>query len=142
VTQMLKLDEKLNNLPGLFSKMPEILAVFLFGSYGTENQTDISDIDFAILFDRKLNLVEEADCLMRMSQFLETDRVDLVNLNKAPLNLQFRVISEGKIIYEKAYIITCDYIENVIDLYQDYAIDLYFYYKEYDEALREAYSNG
>ncbi|MFA5819951.1 MAG: nucleotidyltransferase domain-containing protein [Bacteroidales bacterium] len=139
---MLELDEKINKLPALFSRTPEIQAVFLFGSYGTGNQTDISDIDFAVLFDKRLDITEEAACLANISEFLGTDRVDLVNLNKAPLNLQFKAISEGKIIYEREYITTCDYIEKVIDLYQDYAIDLNYFYQEYDEALREAYTDG
>ena len=139
---MLELDEKINSLATLFSGRPEIQAVFLFGSYGTGNQTDISDIDFAVLFDKRLDITEEAACLANISEFLGTDRVDLVNLNKAPLNLQFKAISEGKIIYEREYITTCDYIEKVIDLYQDYAIDLNYFYQEYDEALREAYTDG
>ena len=80
--------------------------------------------------------------MANISEFIGTDRVDLVNLNKAPLNLQFKAISEGKIIYEREYITTCDYIEKVIDLYQDYAIDLNYFYQEYDEALREAYIDG
>ncbi|MFA5880881.1 MAG: nucleotidyltransferase domain-containing protein [Eubacteriales bacterium] len=142
MNKILKLDEKINKLSTLFSKTPEIQAVFLFGSYGTGNQTDLSDIDFAVLFDRRLDLTQEAACLANLSEFLGTDRVDLVNLNKAPLNLQFKAISEGKIIYEREYITTCDYIEKVIDLYQDYAIDLNYFYQEYDEALQEAYTNG
>ncbi len=142
MTEMLQVDEKIKNLPVYFSGLPEVLIAFLFGSYGTENQTTLSDIDFAVLFNKKLGLREEAVFLAKLSDFLGTDRVDLVNLNKAPLNLQFRAVSEGKIIYERDYITTCDFIEKVIDLYQDYAIDLNYYYKEYDQALKEAYSNG
>jgi hypothetical protein len=63
-------------------------------------------------------------------------------LNKAPLSLQFRAISEGRIVFERDYITTCDFVEKAIDLYQDYAIDLAYYCKEYDEALREAYADG
>lgn len=74
--------------------------------------------------------------------WIRTDRVDLVNLNKAPITLQFRAISEGRIIFEKDYVTTCDFVERVIGRYQDYAIDLHYYYKEYDIALKEAYANG
>ncbi len=142
MNEKLNLDNKIKNIPAFFSERPEISAVFLFGSYGTENQTVLSDVDFAVLFDKRIDLGQEAAFLADISNYLGTDRVDLVNLNKAPLNLQFRALSEGKIIYERDYITTCDYIEKVMDLYQDYAIDLYYYYKEYDEALKEAYANG
>ncbi len=138
----LELDDKLKELSPCLADTPEVSAVFLFGSYGTEQQTDLSDIDFAVLFNTKTGLKEEAALLAKLSEMLETDRVDLVNLNKAPLHLQFRAISEGVIIFERDYITTCDYIENVMGLYQDYAIDLYFFNKEYDEALKEAYANG
>lgn len=142
MTELLKLDQKIKNIPVFFSGIPEVLVGFLFGSYGTENQTALSDIDFAVLFNKKLGLQEEAAFLAKLSEFLGTDRVDLVNLNKAPLNLQFRAVSEGDIIYERDYITTCDFIEKITDLYQDYAIDLNYYNKEYDRALKEAYSNG
>lgn len=138
----LNLDKQLNQLGGFFAEIPEVVTVFLFGSYGTEYQTALSDIDFAVLFDKKLGIAEEAAFLSRLSEILGTDRVDLVNLNKAPLNLQFRAISEGKIIYERDYITTCDYMEKVMDLYQDYAIDLHYFYREYDKALKEAYTDG
>ncbi|MHB8170129.1 MAG: type VII toxin-antitoxin system MntA family adenylyltransferase antitoxin [Thermincolia bacterium] len=139
---LLQLEKKINLLPAFFSEMPGVLAIYLFGSYGTEDQTELSDIDFAVLFDKRIGITDEAAFLAKLSGYLGTDRVDLVNLNKAPLNLQFRVIQTGKIIYEKDYVTTCDFIERVIDLYQDYAIDLHYFYKEYDEALKEACSNG
>lgn len=140
--EMLKLDQQLKKLPVFLAGIPEVLTAFIFGSYGTSNQTALSDIDFAVLFNKKLELKDEAGFLLSLSQFLGTDRVELVNLNKAPLTLQFRAISQGKIVYERDYITTCDFLEKVADLYQDYVIDLNYYYKEYDEALKEAYGNG
>lgn len=140
--ELLKLDQQLKKLPAFLANIPEVLTAFLFGSYGTSNQTALSDIDFAVLFNKKLDLNDEAEFLACLSQFLGTDRVDLVNLNKAPLTLQFRAITQGKIVYERDYITTCDFLEKIADLYQDYAIDLNYYNEEYDEALKEAYGNG
>ncbi|MDT3698073.1 MAG: nucleotidyltransferase domain-containing protein [Thermincola sp.] len=139
---LLQLDNKIKLLPPFFAEMPDVLSVFLFGSYGTTYQTTLSDIDFAVLFDKRIGITDEADFLAKLSAFLETDKVDMVNLNKAPLNLQFRVIQAGNIVYEKDYVTTSDFIEKVTGLYQDFAIDLNYYYKEYDEALKEACSNG
>lgn len=140
--ERLLLDEKIKILPAFFSGIPEVQAVFLFGSYGTQYQTKASDIDFAVLFDKRLDIREESAILAVLSDFLGTDRVDLLNLNKAPLNLQFRSVSEGKLVFERDYITTCDYIEKLLSLYQDYAIDLNYYWKDYDAALKEAYSDG
>jgi len=49
---------------------------------------------------------------------------------------------EIEVVYEKDFIATCDYIESVMGLYQDYSIDLNHFYREYDEALKEAYFDG
>ncbi len=142
MSELLNLDQKIKKLSDFFADYSEVLTVFLFGSYGTENQTILSDIDFAVYFNKEISVPEELDFSVKLSDILQTDRVDLLNLNRAPLLLQFRAVSQGKIIYEKDYITTCDYIEKVVGLYQDYAIDLHYFYKDYDEALKEAYFNG
>ncbi|EEG79083.1 type VII toxin-antitoxin system MntA family adenylyltransferase antitoxin [Dethiobacter alkaliphilus] len=142
MSEMLKLDDKLLALRELFPALPHVQTVFLFGSYGTEYQTPLSDIDFAVYFNKKVSVDDEADLLSKLSIALDTDRVDLVNLNKAPLSLQFNVISEGKIIYERDYIATCDFIEKVIKYYQDYAITLHKFNRVYDQSFREAYRDG
>ncbi len=66
---------------------------------------------------------------MRINNFQTSNSRSIRGLK---CNFQFRALSEGKIIYEKDYLTTCDYIEKVIGLYQDYAIDLHYFYLEYD----------
>ncbi len=139
---MLKLDEALKSINKVFSLFPSVQSVFLFGSYGTEYQTVSSDIDFAVYFRPKPFLDEEADLLSKLSEFLDTDRVDLLNLNSVPLDLQFRAIATGVVIYERDFITTCDYVEWVINFYHDYSITLERFYKDYDYSLRETYADG
>ncbi len=122
-----------------FKHNSNIDAAFLFGSYTTSYFTSMSDIDFAILFKRIIGIKEECEILADISELLETEKIDLVNLNKAPLNLQIKVISEGILLYERDFIRTSDFIEKVLKYYSDYEITLKKFYKEYDEALREAY---
>ena len=50
MTELLNVDKELKNLPAFFAAIPEVMTVFLFGSYGTENQTALSDVDFAVYF--------------------------------------------------------------------------------------------
>lgn len=134
MTGLLELEDKLLIVGELFNTLPQVQTVFLFGSYGTEYQTPQSDIDFAIYFSENVTVAEEAALLNKLSIAMGTDRVDLVNLNKAPLILQFTVIAEGKIIYERDYNTTCDY--------HDYAITLNKFYLDYDQSFREAYLDG
>jgi hypothetical protein len=82
-----------------------ITAIFLFGSYAQGKQTSLSDIDLAILlepdypqedfFKKKLEL------LPVITSILRTDEVDLVILNCAPYSLAYRVLGQGKLLYEK-----------------------------------------
>lgn len=141
--EMLQLDKRIVGLAGLFETMPEVQTVFLFGSYGTVYQTPLSDIDFAVYYNREQTLKDEAALLNRLAIALDTDHVDLVNLNKAHLVLRFRVINEGRIVFERSSVATCDFIESVIRYYQDFAITMNNFYRDYDDSLREAYlDNG
>ncbi|HBQ28458.1 MAG TPA: hypothetical protein DD719_03435 [Desulfotomaculum sp.] len=82
-----------------------ITAIFLFGSYAQGKQTRLSDIDLAILlepdypqedfFKKKLEL------LPVITSILRTDEVDLIILNCAPYSLAYRVLGQGKLLYEK-----------------------------------------
>lgn len=141
--EMLQLDKKIEGLAGLFETMPEVQTVFLFGSYGTVYQTPLSDIDFAAYYNREQTLKDEAALLNRLASALDTDQVDLVNLNKADLVLRFRVINEGRIVFERNPASTSDFMESVIRYYQDFAITMKKFYRDYDDSLREAYlDNG
>ena len=48
-----------------------------------------------------------------LSRILNFENVDLVNLNKAPVMIQFRSLG-GKIIYERDYYEVYDYMEKVL----------------------------
>ena len=98
---------------------PEILLVLLFGSYDTEYFRSDSDIDFAVLFGANAGLMDEMKLLSRISLLLEYERADLVNLNQAPVTIQFNALG-GKIIYEKDKTITSDFLERVLRMYGDY----------------------
>ncbi|MBT9173038.1 MAG: hypothetical protein DDT21_01428 [Syntrophomonadaceae bacterium] len=139
---MLQLDNRIDGLAGLFASMPEVQTVYLFGSYGTVYQTPLSDIDFAVYYNREQTLQDEAALLNRLTIALDTDQVDLVNLNKAHLVLRFRVINEGRLVFERDPDATSDFMESVIKYYQDFAITMNKFYRDYDDSLREAYLNN
>ncbi len=102
------------------SMEPAVIMASLFGSYGTDYQRSDSDIDFALLFERKPSLLEEMKILKELSAILDYEDVDLVNLNDASIILQFQAL-EGEILYEKDPIQVSDYMEKVFKIYGDYA---------------------
>lgn len=81
---------------------PAIQGIYLFGSYGTENEWPTSDVDIAMLLphaqagrERHLDL---SPCRMELESALRRE-VDLVNLRRVNTVFQKEVIAEGRLIY-------------------------------------------
>jgi len=96
------------NIPFLIESLEKdqaITAVFLFGSYAQGKQTRLSDIDLAILLDPNYPqedfFKKKLELLPVITSILRTDEVDLIILNCAPYSLAYRVLSQGKLLYEK-----------------------------------------
>jgi predicted nucleotidyltransferase len=95
-------------LPALVERLKsdgEIVAFYLFGSYAADRQTPASDIDLAVLLDRDLpphrHFEKKLQLLSIITSELMTDEIDLVVLNQAPPALAYRVVREGKLLFEK-----------------------------------------
>ena len=120
-----------------FQGRPEVAAVYLFGSYGTEFQHPQSDIDLGIVFAHLVNMSEELTLDAELSLYLHHDRIDLVNLDRAPIVLQYRALAEGLLVYEGDYLKNSDFIEHVNKYYPDYAIKYKMMAKDYEAAVKE-----
>jgi len=134
------LSKKISELVSYFESIPETLTVYIFGSFGTSDQTAISDIDFAILFIEKISLLKEMEIAAEISSLLGMEDVDLVNLNTAPVYIQHKIISTAEIIYERSSLRTSNFIENVLEIYHDYSIIFEKYNRDFYEGLKEELS--
>ncbi len=132
------LDKRLPVLKEVLIRHAHVLAVFLFGSQVDGYATPRSDIDLAVLFERLPSLKEELALSVAVQEALGTERVDLVNLNRASLLLRHRAVA-GRLVYERDEEKVSDFIESTIRDYVDYAPDLEAYYRDYDLALEAAY---
>lgn len=141
--QIINIDSTLPAMHSYLVGCPDIAAAYLFGSYGTEFQTPLSDVDLAILFiqeagycpDRLLTISAE------LSRIAQEEDINVVVLNFAPITLQFDVIATGRLLFKKETYLE-DFIEYVLKHYADFKIDLDIFNEDYDSALREVYSNG
>lgn len=135
-----KLGIKLKELQEFFRNRQDIAAVYIFGSFGTEFEHQFSDLDFGIVFSTaSIRFEDELRLAALLSQLLKRDDIDIVNLNKAPINLRYRVISEGDLIIEGSYESHSDFLEQTYKRYLDFLPDLLNFRREYGEALKEAY---
>ncbi|HOP23929.1 MAG TPA: nucleotidyltransferase domain-containing protein [Defluviitoga sp.] len=130
-------EKEINELILYLSKNSNVIAFFIFGSFGTQYQNQNSDIDFAILYDKDVTLKEELMLEVKISEIFKRDDIDVVNLNKAPINLQHRVIYTGDLLYCRDKIKLADFKERVFKFYGDYGITLKFFYEDYLKGLIE-----
>lgn len=80
----------------------EVQAIYLFGTYGTENEWKGSDVDIALLF--RGDLAESVDyvSLSKLNSALESKlqrKVDLINLRKVSTVFQKEVIAADRRIF-------------------------------------------
>lgn len=132
---MVNIDAKLDDLKKYFKSNRNIIAAWFIGSYGTEMQTENSDIDIALLFNKPVGIMEEMGVSCEISEIVEVDNIDTINLLSAPITLQFKVIDEGRTIYEQDYYKVCDFMEEIFNRYRDekYYLDRFMhdFYESY-----------
>lgn len=119
------LKQKMADLINYFKNHEDIATVYLFGSYGTPlYNPELSDIDLAIIFNCNLSLKEEMLIDANISIILKSDNFDVVNLNKARVDICYQVLATGTIIYERESIITADFVEKTLKHYFDHGLAL------------------
>tara|TARA_B100000508_G_C11463138_1_gene280201 strand:+ start:417 stop:821 length:405 start_codon:yes stop_codon:yes gene_type:complete len=80
---------------------PDVLAIYQFGSAGTQYERPDSDIDVAILPTQTLSSEERLMLINKLMDATGRDFVDLVDLSDAPTVTIFEIITQGKRIYCK-----------------------------------------
>jgi len=81
--------------------VPEILFAYLFGSFGRGKQLPLSDVDIAVYLKEPTVVQEKKmEILGTLIDILQTDEVDLVVLNNAPLPLQRRILQSKKVVVD------------------------------------------
>lgn len=135
------------HLPALLEELrnnPAIVAVFLYGSYGTPYQTPLSDVDLALLFrpDQVPDFPAHIDLINQVTGALHEDDVSVMILNTAPLSLQFAVVSKGRRLLVTDETALADFLELLFNRYGDFVVDEQRFFAEYDQARREEVAHG
>ena len=137
------LGDRMDDVREYLSGHPHVVASLLFGSYGTEYQNALSDLDIAVLLspecpkDRDIVSGISAD----LASLASEDDVNVIILNTAPITLQFDALSTGRVLTKREFYLE-DFHEYVCKRYADFKIDLDVFNADYDERLREVYLHG
>jgi uncharacterized protein len=79
---------------------PAVTKIYLFGSRARGDNQEKSDIDLAIVAP-KITTKEWLDLCDKIEEIDTLLEIDIVNFNEAGLNLQNKILQEGKVIYEQ-----------------------------------------
>jgi len=128
----------------LLGRVRGLAAAYLYGSYGSQFQTPLSDVDIGVLFSDgdEPSFKQRLQLIGRISEVLHEDDVSVTVLNSAPLAFQHRVLAEGRPLLICDEIAHADFLERTISRYGDFAIDEARFFEEYDKALVEEYCSG
>ncbi len=110
-----------DKLPEILTTHKEISLIYLFGSRVDGHLGPMSDYDLGVLIDRD---VDERQVQVRLAHDLAcalgTDRVDLLLLNRAPIELAYAIIAQGEILFQRDLATRVEYEAQVMSLYGDY----------------------
>ena len=116
-----------DRIPGLVKRLlkdKEIVALYSFGSLATGDLKPLSDLDFGLLVSpnlgRKQRFDKHLELIGLFNEQFETDEIDLVLMNDAPLRYSYNIIKSGKLLFCSDSGILKDFIEKTVKLYLDF----------------------
>ncbi|MHB1680589.1 MAG: type VII toxin-antitoxin system MntA family adenylyltransferase antitoxin [bacterium] len=117
----------------LKSKIQNLRAVIIFGSFANNSENKYSDIDIAFLSSEKISNIKRWEFQEELASILNRD-VDLVDLENASDVFKFQIASQGIVIY-------ADNSKN-IELYLDKIYTIYLQLNDDRKAILEDIRNG
>ncbi len=83
----------------LRARIPDLIAIYLFGSRARNDGNSASDFDLAVLAGQRLAPLERWELQERLAVLAGSD-VDLVDLSQSSTVLRVQVITGGRLLYE------------------------------------------
>lgn len=130
-----KLLKRLNTFISEIDQEYKLKIAYLFGSFSRGEENEKSDIDLALLFEKKYTDFQDAmlrGALIERGKEVLGREVDIVNLNIAPIRLKYQVVKEGQIL--KDHFIRPSFESLVLREYFDYM----YYAEKYNQAIIES----
>ena len=101
----------------------DVVFAYLFGGLAKKKPMPLSDVDIAIYLLEGVDMVEKRmEILGKLMILLETDEIDLVILNTAPLTLKMKILENKKVIVDNNPFLRYSYESLTIRKYFDFSI--------------------
>ncbi|MBI5638934.1 MAG: nucleotidyltransferase domain-containing protein [Nitrospirae bacterium] len=105
----------------VLSFYPDVEAIYLFGTYLTQDEHKGSDVDIAVLFSpskaKTLRNLALTECSRLLEDVLKRT-VDLINIRLVNTVFQAEIIREGRLIYSQNEYVVDEFEMNVTSAYQ------------------------
>ncbi len=111
--------KRLEALRAYFAQQEAVILAYLFGSQATGKAGPTSDYDIGVLVETP-SVALMARLGHEIGGILETNCVDVVLLNWAPIELAYAVIAQGELLYQRCVAERVEFEARVLSLYGDY----------------------
>lgn len=131
-------DELIRQISSILSLNEEIGFAYLFGSYATGKETQLSDIDIAIFQKMHKSAYEyritEFKTESELTAKFPGNKFDVRSMNDAPIIVIGTILNEGILLFNNSGEFHLNYTEENRIKYMDY-------FQVYNSMLNERYSN-
>jgi predicted nucleotidyltransferase len=101
----------------------DIEFAYLFGSFGKGKPLPLSDVDVAIYLGETMDVHEKKmEILGVLMDLIETDEIDLVILNEAPLTLKMKILESKAIVVDHSPFLRHRFESLVMREYFDFSV--------------------
>ena len=114
-------------IPGIVRTLDDdqdVIALYVFGSLANDALKPLSDLDFGILLNDRLDKGQRFDKHIELigvfNDFFRTDEIDLIIINDASLRMAFEILKTGKILVCKNAGALTRYREHLVKTYLDF----------------------
>jgi predicted nucleotidyltransferase len=111
--------EVLRPIRDYLAQDPGVLLAYLFGSQAMEKSGPMSDYEFGLLV-KSPSAEVRYHLGHKLAKILKTDRVDIVFLNQAPVELAYAIIAQGQLIYQRDLADRVETEAQIMSRYGDY----------------------
>lgn len=92
----------LDNLSRALQSEPDVAFAYLYGSVAKGRSGPLSDVDIAVFFAPSVNsqmrFTRRLELMSKLGQVLQHNKVEVVPLQDAPLDLAFEIVKNGHLI--------------------------------------------
>lgn len=125
------MDELMEKCKVAVTSFSEIELAYWFGSRAQGKGTPLSDWDFAVKYNKEMTWKEQLNIRSTIADCLETDAVDLVDWDQAPLSLRYAIVQDGVLLLSRDESLRVDFETDTRSRYWDFE----GYRREYQEAF-------